>query len=184
MAIISGGDGPSNMWMRPSWRQGVFRSPRHRSPTSNNAALALEAGTLPRSTRFKWRAGTQHLPVHQPSGADGILTRSTRRWQWPLGCKKRLRYASFFVSLQILVRLQLLAIFCTEATRKRFGADCKNFLHRRLALANFLRGCINGKPHCLQPYSRLLWARPVLQCLPVPVYGLLCVIRTVFSRFG
>ena len=32
-----------------------------------------EAGTLPRSPRFIWRAGTPHPPVHQASGADGIL---------------------------------------------------------------------------------------------------------------
>ena len=30
MAILSGEDGPSNMWMRPSWRQGVSRLARHR----------------------------------------------------------------------------------------------------------------------------------------------------------
>ena len=29
-----------------------------------------EAGTPPRSPRFKWRAGTPHLPLHQPSGTE------------------------------------------------------------------------------------------------------------------
>eukprot|EP00964_Phaeocystis_antarctica_P119631 scaffold83345_cov69-Phaeocystis_antarctica.AAC.2 len=32
-----------------------------------------EAGTLPRSLCFKWRAGMPHPPVYQASGAAGIL---------------------------------------------------------------------------------------------------------------
>ena len=35
--------------------------------------------------------------------------------------------------------------------------------------------CIDDKPCCLQPYSRFLWARRVLQCLPVPACELLYV---------
>ena len=31
-----------------------------------------EAGTPPRSPRFKWRAGTPHLPLHQPSGTESM----------------------------------------------------------------------------------------------------------------
>ena len=33
-----------------------------------------EAGTRPRSPRFKWRAGTPHPPLHQPSGAESTTT--------------------------------------------------------------------------------------------------------------
>ena len=138
MAIIFGEDGPSNMWMRPSWRQGVFRSPRHRSPTSNNAALALEAGTLPRSTRFKWRAGTQHLPVHQPSGADGILTRSTRRWQWPLGCKKRLRYSIFFCFLADFGSAATFSYFLHGSDAQEVRGRLQEFLASASSTCQFL----------------------------------------------
>ena len=38
-----------------------------------NRAARREAGKLPRSPRFKWRAGTPHPPVYQASGTDGLL---------------------------------------------------------------------------------------------------------------
>ena len=42
--------------------------------------------------------------------------------------------------------------------------------------------CINDKAYCFKPCWRFVWVRPVLQCLPVPVCVLLCVIRTAFGR--
>ena len=33
-----------------------------------------EAGKLPRSPRFKWRAGTPYPPVYQASGTDRLLS--------------------------------------------------------------------------------------------------------------
>ena len=38
------------------------------------SAARREAGKLPRSPRFKWRAGTPHPPVYQASGTDGLLS--------------------------------------------------------------------------------------------------------------
>jgi len=38
------------------------------------AAARREAGKLPRSPRFKWRAGTPYPPVYQASGTDGLLS--------------------------------------------------------------------------------------------------------------
>lgn len=40
---------------------------------SNNFAERREAGKLPRSPCFKWRAGTPYPPVYQASGTDGLL---------------------------------------------------------------------------------------------------------------
>ena len=42
--------------------------------------------------------------------------------------------------------------------------------------------CINDKAYCFKQCWRFVWVRPVLQCLPVPVCVLLCVIRTAFGR--
>ena len=38
-----------------------------------------EAGTRPRSPRFKWRAGTPHPPLHQPSGAESTTMNGSSR---------------------------------------------------------------------------------------------------------
>ena len=40
---------------------------------SNNRGARREAGTRPRSPRFKWRAGTPHPPLHQPSGTESMI---------------------------------------------------------------------------------------------------------------
>ena len=37
-------------------------------------AARREAGKLPRSPCFKWRAGTPYPPVYQASGTDGLLS--------------------------------------------------------------------------------------------------------------
>ena len=42
--------------------------------------------------------------------------------------------------------------------------------------------CINGKACWLQQSCRVLWARPMLQCFPVSVCGLLHVVRAAFGR--
>jgi len=38
-----------------------------------------EAGTRPRSPRFKWRASTPHPPLHQPSGAESTTMNGSSR---------------------------------------------------------------------------------------------------------
>ena len=40
---------------------------------SNISAKVREAGTLPRSPRFIWRAGTPEAPLQWPSGTDTML---------------------------------------------------------------------------------------------------------------
>ena len=44
-----------------------------------NRAARREAGKLPRSPRFKWRAGTPYPPVYLASGADGIRRKRNAR---------------------------------------------------------------------------------------------------------
>ena len=46
---------------------------------SNTPRELREAGTPPRSPRFKWRAGTPHLPLHQPSGTESMIRNRSAR---------------------------------------------------------------------------------------------------------
>ena len=49
------------------------RASRPLASHSNISAKVREAGTLPRSPRFIWRAGTPEAPLQWPSGTDTML---------------------------------------------------------------------------------------------------------------
>jgi hypothetical protein len=49
------------------------RESRPLASHSNISAKVREAGTLPRSPRFIWRAGTPEAPLQWPSGTETLL---------------------------------------------------------------------------------------------------------------
>ena len=55
------------------------RASRPLGSNSNISAKMREAGTLPRSPRFIWRAGTPEAPLQWPSGTDHAVMDAHRQ---------------------------------------------------------------------------------------------------------
>ena len=140
-----------------------------------------EAGTLPRSPRIKWGAGTPDAPLQLPSGTERMLMNaalasvyasSSRRLAVPLRMKRSGDELPPCTWSGCGGRLNGVAV----VTGKRGGGGDAT----HCALSRCAR--IDGTACWLQQCCRVHWA-PVYGMLHVaPVYGLLDVVRMSFGH--
>ena len=84
MAIIFGEDGPSNIWMRPSWRQGVSRLARHRyCGTSRSTSRSTSRPVKDQMSRRGVCWKLQGLQSTSPARAAAARLTTCRRLSHP-----------------------------------------------------------------------------------------------------
>ena len=170
----------------PKCRTKILTAPSKRSRWfSPGATLCSQLQRIPRAARSGNAATLFTLPTERRHAAPARLTASQRhsnaqgthrahrlmRTQRALkvGASIKRAVITFLLGIWRGHRAVLIGVVVAHVKRGRRG----DALHRALSRPIFMY----GKPCGVQRCCSAIWARNVQLCLPVRVYGLLCLVR-------